>query len=416
MLIALEKGIKGNKWFSLIDKVVSDRTLGIAWQKVRTNAGACGVDGITVRQFCKDSQNRLLAVKEQLREGRYHPKPIRRVHVPKPGRSEKRPLGIPTVTDRVVQSALKLVIEPIFEREFAASSYGFRPGRGCKDALREVERLLRQGNGHVVDLDIKGYFDNIPHPALMQLVEERIADGKVLGLIEAFLKQGVLEEGIITDPLTGSPQGGIISPMLANIYLNPLDWLLESLGLHSVRYADDIVVLAADAKTATQALESIREWMSGAELTLHPEKTRIVDMNEADAYFDFLGYRFKRSRKGKLLRIVRPKSKQSLHAKLRKPTKRSNGRSLEAVITLINPVLKGWFGYFKHAHPSDLSDMDGWVRMRLRSILRKRHKRKGRGRGLDHNRWPNRYFENLGLFSLKRAREELMSLRKGVKC
>jgi RNA-directed DNA polymerase len=416
MLIALERGIKGNKWFSLMDKVVSDRTLGIAWQKVKTNAGACGVDCITVRHFSKDSQNRLLAVKEQLREGRYQPKPIRRVHIAKPGSSEKRPLGIPTVTDRVVQSAVKLVIEPIFEREFAASSYGFRPGRGCKDALREVERLLRQGNCHVVDVDIKGYFDNIPHAALLRLVEERIADGKVLGLIEAFLKQGVLEEGIITDPLTGSPQGGIVSPLLANIYLNPLDWLLESLGLHSVRYADDIVVLGADAKIATHALDIISEWMTVAELTLHPEKTRIVDMNEADAYFDFLGYRFKRSRKGKLLRLVRPKSKQSLHAKLRKPTKRSNGRSLEAVITLINPVLKGWFGYFKQAQPSDLSEMDGWVRMRLRSILRKRHKRKGKGRGLDHYRWPNRYFENLGLFSLKHAREEMMSLRKGVKC
>lgn len=416
MLIALERGIKGNKWFSLMDKVVSARTLGMAWQKVQTNAGACGVDCITVRHFSKDSQNRLLAVNEQLREGRYQPKPIRRVHIPKPGSSEKRPLGIPTVTDRVVQSALKLVIEPIFEREFAASSYGFRPGRGCKDALREVERLLQQGTGHVVYVDIKGYFDNIAHQALLRLVEERIADGKVLGLIEAFLKQGVLEEGIITDPLTGSPQGGIISPMLANIYLNPLDWLLESLGLHSVRYADDIVVLAADAKTAIHALDSIREWMVGAELTLHPDKTRIVDMNEADAYFDFLGYRFKRSRKGKLLRLVRPKSKQSLRAKLRKPTKRSNGRSLEAVITLINPVLQGWFGYFKQAHRSDLSEMDGWVRMRLRSILRKRHKRKGKGRGLDHRRWPNRYFENLGLFSLEQAREEMMSLRNGVKC
>jgi RNA-directed DNA polymerase len=323
---------------------------------------------------------------------------------------------VPTVTDRVVQSALKLVIEPIFERDFATSSYGFRPGRGCKDALREVERLLRQGNSHVVDVDIKGYFDAIPHQALMRLVEERIADGKVLGLIEAFLKQGVLEEGIIIDPITGSPQGGIVSPLLANIYLNPLDWLLESLGLHSVRYADDIVVLAADAKTATHALEQISQWMAGAELTLHPEKTRVVDMSEADAWFDFLGYRFKRSRRGKILRLVRPKSKQSLRAKLRKPTKRSNGRSMEAIISQINPVLKGWFGYFKQAHPSDLSGTDGWVRMRLRSILRKRHKRKGRGRGLDHHRWPNRYFENLGLFSLEHAREEVMSLRNGVKC
>ncbi len=179
MLIALEKGIEGNKWFSLIDKVRTDRTLGIAWEKVRTNAGACGVDKISVAFFEKDSQNRLLAVKERLTKTTYQPKPIRRVHIPKPGSKEKRPLGIPAVIDRVVQSALKLVIEPIFERDFAPSSYGFRPGRGCKDALREVERLLRGGYEHVVDVDIKGYFDNSPHEALLTLVKERIADGKV---------------------------------------------------------------------------------------------------------------------------------------------------------------------------------------------------------------------------------------------
>jgi RNA-directed DNA polymerase len=416
MLIALERGIEGNKWFSLIDKVVSERTLGIAWKKVLANAGACGVDGITVGHFSKDSQNRLLAVREQLKEGRYQPKLIRRAYISKPGSNEQRPLGIPAVADRVVQSALKMVIEPIFEREFSASSYGFRPGRGCKDALREVERLLKQGNCHVVDVDIRGYFDAIPHSVLMRLVKEHVADGKVLGLIEAFLKQGVMEDGVVMNPITGSPQGGIVSPLLANIYLNPLDWLLESLGLHSVRYADDIVVLAADAETAAHALESISEWMEGAGLQLHPEKTRIADMSDSGAYFDFLGYRFKRSMRGKLLRLVRPKSLQKLRETLRRPTKRSNGRSMEAVITLINPVLKGWFGYFKQAHPTVLSGMDGWVRMRLRSILRKRRKRKGRGRGLDHHRWPNRYFENLGLFSLERAREEMISLRKGEKC
>jgi RNA-directed DNA polymerase len=190
MLIALEKGIERNKWFSLIDKVRLDRTLGIAWEKVRSNAGACGVDGISVALFEKDSQKRLLAVKERLRKNDYQPKPIRRVHIPKPGSKEKRPLGVPAVIARVVQSAMKMVIEPIFERDFAPSSYGFRPGRGCKDALREVERLLRNGYEHVVDLDIKGYFDNIPHEALLTLVKERIADGKVLGLIEQVPQAG----------------------------------------------------------------------------------------------------------------------------------------------------------------------------------------------------------------------------------
>jgi len=414
MLMALEKGVRGNRWFSLIDKVVSERTLGIAWAKVESNAGACGVDNITVRHFAKDSQRRLLAVREHIREGRYQPNAIRRAYIPKAGSKEQRPLGIPTVTDRVVQTAVKMVIEPIFEREFSPNSYGFRPGRGCKDALREVERLLREGQSHVVDVDIRGYFDNIPHAALMRLVEKRVADGKVLGLIEKFLKGGVLEDGIVIDPVTGSPQGGIVSPLLSNIYLDPLDWLLESLGLKSVRYADDIVVLVADAGTAAWALEQVSEWMGEAGLELHPEKTRVVDMTEVGAHFDFLGYRFQRSKKGNALRLVRPKSKQKLRASLRKPTKRCNGKCLPAIIAEINPVLKGWFGYFKHAKESELSGMDGWVRMRLRSILRKRRKGRGRGRGRDHQRWPNRYFENLGLFSLKQAKGELMSLRRGA--
>jgi len=416
MLIALEKGVKGNKWFSLIDKVALDRTLAIAWEKVQSNAGSCGVDGITVGTFGKDSEARLLAVKEHIEKGTYAPKPIKRVHIPKAGSREKRPLGIPTITDRVVQTAVKLVIEPVFEREFAATSYGFRPGRGCKDALREVERHLQGGKCHVVDVDIKGYFDNIPHDKLMELVRERIADGKVLDMLEKFIKAGVLEEGVVTDPETGSPQGGIVSPLLANIYLDPLDKLLESLGLHSVRYADDIVVLAEDSQTAISALESIKEWMEAAELTLHPEKTRIVDMNEWGAHFDFLGYRFKRSRRGKLLKVVRPKSKQKLRQNLRKPTKRSNAHSMAAIIRMINPRLRGWYEYFKHAHPSELSSLDSWVRMRLRSILRKRNKGSGRGGGLDHFKWPNHYFATLGLFSLETAREEEVSLRKRVKC
>jgi len=416
MLIALERGLKGNKWFSLIDKVVSGRTLGMAWAKVQSNAGACGVDGITVGHFGKDIDHRLLVVNKHIKEGLYQPKPIRRVHIPKLGSAETRPLGIPTVRDRVVQSAIKLVIEPIFEKEFAPNSYGFRPGRGCKDALREAERLLRGGRVHVLDVDIKGYFDNIPHDKLMALVRQRIADGKVLDLIEGFLKQGVLEEGIIIDPLTGSPQGGIISPLLANIYLNPLDWLLQSLGLESVRYADDIVVLARDANSALEALRQIRQWMGEAGLTLHPEKTRIVDMSEAKASFDFLGYRFLRTKAGKLIRLIRPKSQQKLRASLRPITKRCNRHSLEIIIAMINPKLRGWFGYFKHAHESELQKMDAWVRMRLRSILRKRKKGSGRGHGLDHFRWPNRYFEKLGLFSLKHAREDTVSLLRGAKC
>jgi RNA-directed DNA polymerase len=416
MLIALERGVKGNKWFSLIDKIRSEKTLGIAWEKVRRNAGACGVDRISVEFFGKDSENRLLAVKEQLTKDAYIPSAIRRVRIPKPGSAETRPLGIPTVKDRVVQSAVKMVIEPIFESRFAPSSYGFRPGRGCHDALREVERQLKAGRHHIVDVDIKGYFDNIPHQALMTLVKERISDGKVLGLIEAFLKQGVMEEGVETAPEKGSPQGGVISPLLANIYLDPLDWLLSELGIRSVRYADDIVILTENAGQANQALSRLEDWMKEAGLTLHPEKTRIVDMGEARAHFDFLGYRFLRTKKGKLVRLVRPKSKQKLRSTLKPLTKRANGKSMEAIIASINPVLEGWFAYFRQACPREHQEMDTWMRVRLRSILRKRNKGEGKGRGKDHFKWPNRYFEKLGLFSLEHAREEQMSLRRGANC
>jgi RNA-directed DNA polymerase len=404
MLVALARGLKGNKWFSLIDKVSTDRTLQLAWEKVRVNAGACGVDGITIGRFEKDSQNRLLAVKEHLKQGTYQPKPVKRVWIEKPGSAEKRPLGIPTVTDRVVQAAVRMVIEPIFENRFAKHSYGFRPGRGCKDALRRVEELLQAGNTHVVDVDIKGYFDAIPHDRLMALVREHIADGRVLGLIEGFLKQGVMEDAKLVEAMDGlpqgTPQGGVISPLLANVYLDPLDWLMAGLGFEMVRYADDMVVLCRSEEQAHAALEKLREWMAGAELTLHPDKTRTVDMNLAGSHFDFLGYRFQRSWRGRLVRLVRPKSLRKLRESIKLRTRRTNGRSIEAIVADLNRTLPGWFGYFKHANAIMLGDIDKWIRMRLRSILRKRRGLKGRGRGKDHQRWPNRYFTELGLFCL----------------
>jgi RNA-directed DNA polymerase len=368
MLAALERGLKGNKWFSLIDKVWSERTLELAWEKVRANAGACGVDGITIDRFAKDSQSRLLAVNEQLKRGTYQPKPVKRVWIDKPGSAEKRPLGIPTVTDRVVQAAVRMVIEPIFENRFAKHSYGFRPGCGCKDALRRVEELLRAGNTHVVDVDIKGYFDAIPHDRLKAQVRKRIADGRVLGLIEGFLKQGVIEG---TDwheaKEEGTPQGGVISPLLANIYLDPLDWLMAQSGFEMVRYADDMVVLCRSQEEAAAALSKLKEWMEGAGLTLHPDKTRVVDMNLAGSHFDFLGYRFYRSRRGSLCRLVRPKSLRKLRETIKPKTRRNNGKSMDAIVADLNRTLKGWYSYFKHVHPSELSEIDQWLRTRLRS-------------------------------------------------
>lgn len=421
MLAALVRGLKGKKWFSLIDKVSKEGTLQLAWEKVRRNDGACGVDGITIGHFEQNSQNRLLAVKEHLSKGTYQPKPVKRVWIEKPCSAQKRPLGIPTVTDRVVQAALRMVIEPIFENRFAKHSYGFRPGRGCKDALRRVDELVKAGRTHVVEVDIKGYFDAIPHDRLMALVREHIADGRVMGLIEGFLKQGVMEDAelakTVGDDPQGTPQGGVISPLLANIYLDPLDWQMERCGFEMIRYADDMVVLCSSQEEADTALEKLRDWMDWAGLPLHPEKTRTVDMSHADRYFDFLGYRFQRSRRGKMMRLVGPKSLRKLRESIKPRTRRANGRSMEAIVADLNPALRGWSGYFKYAKASELSGIDGWIRMRLRSILRKRRGLKGRGRGIDHQRWTNRYFEKLGLFCLQDAREtEIASLRNGVNC
>jgi RNA-directed DNA polymerase len=406
MLVALENGVKGNQWFSLIDKVSRLNVLELAWGQVQSNAGACGVDGITVERFDQDSQQRLLAVSEHLQRNAYQPQPVKRVWIPKPGSAEKRPLGIPTVRDRVVQTALKMVIEPIFEREFAEQSYGFRPGRSCQDALRRVDELLKSGHVHVVEVDIRGYFDAIPHGRLMAEVGKRIADGRVLGVIEAFLKTGVMEEMKAWEAESGTPQGGVISPLLANLYLNPLDWVLAQAGLEMVRYADDLVVLCRTAEEAAPALEQIRAWMEQAGLELHPEKTKLVDMAQTAAHFEFLGYRFWRSRGGKLKRFVRRKSRQKLWARIKPLTKRTNGQSLEAIVAKLNPILRGWYGYFRHASAGALGEVDQWVRTRLRSILRKRRGGKGKGRGLDHQRWGNGYFAELGLFCLEAARAQ----------
>lgn len=416
MLIALDKGVKGNKWFSLIDKVASERTLKLAWEKVRANAGACGVDGITIERFEKDSQSRLLAVKEHLRNRSYQSKAVKRKYIEKSASKEKRPLGIPTVTDRVVQQAVRLVIEPIFEKEFSENSYGFRPERSCHDALRAVEGQLHKGNHYVLDIDIKGYFESIDHKLLLDKIKERISDGRVLDLIEMFLKTGILEDGELIDKEEGTPQGGVISPLLSNIYLNELDHLMVKYGSPMIRYADDMVVICNSQSQAQKCLEQIKDWMEQARLKLHPEKTRIVNMKQSGSYFDFLGYRFKRAkRSGNLVRLVRPKSEKKLREKVRTQTRRCNGHSLETIIMKINQSLKGWFNYFKQANLNQFKTLDSWIRMRLRSILRKRMKRKGRGRGSDHQRWPNAYFKRLGLFSLEHAKVESISLHNGVK-
>jgi RNA-directed DNA polymerase len=400
MVSALGNGVKGGKWFSLIDKAVRPATLDIAWQRVARNKGAAGVDGQSIERFAAQSARYLQELQRSLTEGSYRPDPVKRVEIPKAD-GKTRPLGIPTVKDRIVQTALKMVIEPIFEVQFRPGSFGFRPGRGCKNALREVDRLLKEGYTHVVDADLKSYFDTIPHGRLMALVKGSISDSRVLALIDGFLQQEIMSEIACWQPMTGTPQGAVLSPLLANLYLHPLDLLMEQGGYRMVRYADDFVILCASEAEATAALRQVTTWVNANGLTLHPDKTRVGDSAQPGQGFDFLGYRFEAGR-----RFVRDESLKALKDKVRTKTIRSRGDSLGRIIGDLNPLLRGWFGYFKHARPRLFRKLDGFIRRRLRAVLRKQERRPSMGRSqADHMRWTNAFFADQGLFTLVTAHE-----------
>jgi RNA-directed DNA polymerase len=382
----------------LIDKVYAPRNLAAAFAAVAANKGAAGVDHVSIERFAKRLPQNLEHMHRSLQTGSYSPQAVRRVWIPKPGTKQPRPLGVPTVYDRTVQAALRNVLEPIFERDFAPQSYGFRPGRGCKDALRRVDELLKAGSRYVVDADLKSYFDTIPHEKLLDRLRRKVADGRVLALIEAFLKAGILDGETELVPVEGSPQGSVLSPLLSNIYLDPLDHLMAERGFQMVRYADDFVVLCRSREEAEAALEEIRQWVAQAGLVLHPDKTHISDVHQRGGGFDFLGYHFERG-----YRWPRQKSLAKLKDALRAKTRRTDGRSLAVIIADVNRTLRGWFAYFQHSHYTTFEPLDRWLRMRLRSLLRKRQKKRGRGRGWDHHRWSNTFFAQQELFTLKTA-------------
>ena len=405
MLEALERGVKGGKWHSLIDKVTREKSLEVAWKQVEARKGGGGVDGMSIAVFSKRSDKRLARLSEQLREGRYQPHAVKRVWIPKSD-GKKRPLGVPTIIDRIVQTSIRNAIEPIFEKKFVECSYGFRPGRGCKDALREVSAALKQGRTWVVDVDIEKYFDTIDKKRLMDEVAKEIADGSMLDLINQFLEQDVMEGMKRWQPEKGTPQGAVISPLLANIYLHPVDVTMSREGYRLIRYADDMVILCESQQEAERAHARLEQLLMERGLTLHPIKTRVVDATQRPG-FDFLGYRFFGRH-----RYPRPTSMNKLREAVREKTPRMNGHSLEEIIKRVNLTLRGWYEYFKHSSRRAFAATDQWVRMRLRSILRKRSKRHGQGRGFDHFRWPNAYFRQHGLFSLVQAHVQLIqSLR-----
>jgi RNA-directed DNA polymerase len=414
MVRALLDGVKGGRWFSLWDKLITREALAESFARVKANGGAAGVDHTSIEAFARDLDAQLTRLHEALRAGTYRPSAVRRVYIPKPGRAERRALGIATVRDRVVQGALRATLEPIFEREFAEHSYGFRPGRSALQAVERVSALLSSGRVWAVEVDFASYFDTIPHAALMARVRTRVSDGSVLGLIEAMLSQPVSEEGTQRSTTAGVPQGSVVGPLLANAYLDPLDHEMARAGLEMTRYADDLVILCASEEEAQRALRLVHRWSRDAGLTVHPDKTRVVQVSEHEG-IDFVGYhlRLSRRRPGQVARYPRAKSVGSLRASLRPLTRRTSGQSLGAIVGMLTVRLRGFFQHFRLSSWSSLRPIDGWVRHRLRSVLRRRRGGRGRGRGADHQRWTNAFFEDLGLFSLVRALEQTTHSPRG---
>ncbi|WP_373649750.1 group II intron reverse transcriptase/maturase [Schlesneria sp. DSM 10557] len=384
----LEHKVRGGKWHTLMDKVFSAMNLFCAARKVVGKKGAAGVDRQTVDDFEANERQELGRMRDQLREGTYVPSFVKRTWIPKPGSQEKRPLGIPTVRDRVVQTALVHVIEPILDATFHERSFGFRHGRGCHHALCCVERLLKEGYVYVVDADLKSFFDTIPKDRLLALVQEQISDRSVIGLIKMFLDQGIIEDLRPWTPIAGVPQGAVLSPVLANAYLNPLDHLLSENGFQLVRYADDFVILCRSQEEAEAALATVSTWVQANGLTLHSEKTSIVDSRVKS--FSFLGYSFRGN-----LRFPRAKSHKRFMDRIRDLTPRQSGDSLETIIQRINQTAQGWFAYFRHCHWSIFQKYDETIRRRLRRILKKRHRRNPQ-RSPSHIRWPIRFFAEHG--------------------
>lgn len=374
-----------------MESIADPGNLAAAWAKVRANAGAAGVDRQTVTAFAADADNQLVSLQRRLLSAqRYVPPPVRRVEIPKPD-GRMRPLGIPTVADRVVQQAVVQVIGPVFEAGFTPSSFGYRPGRSASDAVGWVRKAIRSGDRWVAEFDIVGFFDNLRHARLLREVAKVVDDVEVIGLIRRWLQAGVLTEAGLEARQAGTPQGGVISPLLANIYLHRLDVEVRAAGFRLIRYADDFVILADRRWKAEAADELVRAILADIGLVVAEAKSGIAKTNTG---FEFLGFSFS----GRFLR-PRPRALQGFKDRVRKLTPRKAPCSLAQTIENLNPLLRGWGGYFGRGDVISLfEDLDKWIRMRLRSQARKRFKSKG---GTDHQRWPIRLFDGYGLVRLE---------------
>lgn len=405
------KGSRTRRFHALYDRIFRGDVLREAWERIRRNRGAAGVDGETLTHVEEIGvEGWLSGIQDELREGRYRPRPVRRRYIEKEGGKE-RPLGIPTVKDRVVQMAAKLVLEPIFEADFLACSYGYRPKVGALQALEKIRELGNRGYDFVFETDIRSFFDQLERETLMRLVEERICDRRVLKLIRKWLQAGVMEDGTVRETLAGTPQGGVISPLLANIYLNALDRVWEAEGASLgvlVRYADDLVVMCRSARAAEEAQRRIETGVNRLGLELHPEKTRIVDMRQGRGSFTFLGctIRKRRSiqrnpRKHYVQRWPSPRAMKKVRRRVHELTdaRRSGARDVEEIITALNPVLRGWGNYFRTGNADDkFNQVDDYVHGR---VLRWLWRRGGQRTRFRSERWPHERLHSMGLHRLR---------------